>query len=294
MKPALRQLLDRYEPVTRADFESALREIAQELALLGLWRARFFEHASFYGGTALRIFHGLRRFSEDLDFSLLAPKPGFRLAGYLGAVEDELTAHGFAVEVVPRGKAVATAVESAFLKASTAVNLLRIGAPVGMVAGLPASQVLRVKIEIDTNPPPGAGHEVRTLFQPIPFQVRLFRLPDLFAGKVHALLWRKWGRRVKGRDFYDFVWYVGRGVECHLAHLEARMRQSGHWGGEGTLTADALRDLLVAHFERVDLDAARRDVLPFLRDRDEVALWSAGFFKDLAGRMLVEDQPATG
>ena len=99
---------------------------------------------------------------------------------------------------------------------------------------------------------------------------------------------------MKGRDFYDFVWYVGRGVECHLAHLEARMRQSGHWGGEGTLTADALRDLLVAHFERVDLDAARRDVLPFLRDRDEVALWSAGFFKDLAGRMLVEDQPATG
>lgn len=285
MNPALRQLLDRYSPETRAGYESALREIVQELALLGLWRAKFYEHAAFYGGTALRIFHGLRRFSEDLDFSLQQPVKGFDPGPYLRAVGEELTAFGFSVEVARREKNIETAIESAFIKGQTLVNLLTIGTPQSLVAELPQSQTIRIKLELDTDPPPGAQFEVKTLLVPIPFQVKLYTPPDLLAGKIHAVLCRKWKTRVKGRDYYDFVFHAGRQTPCRLAHLEARLRQTGHWQDKASLTAPAARALLREHFRRIDFDLARRDVLPFLRDADEVALWSAEFFQGLAEAM---------
>lgn len=285
MNSALQQLMGRYAPRTRADYESALREIVQELALLGLWRSKFYEHAAFYGGTALRIFHGLRRFSEDLDFSLLKPDATFDPHPYLRAVEEELTAFGFSVEVEWRQKTVESAIESAFIKGETSVNLLRIGAPPSLAGGLPRSQLVRVKIEIDTDPPPGAAFEVRTLLVPIPFQVKLYSPPDLFAGKVHAVLCRKWKNRVKGRDYYDFVWYVGNGTPCHLAHLEARMRQTGHWREKRPLANADVRTFLTERFEQVNFETAKSDVLPFLRDAAEVALWAPAFFQQLAEGM---------
>lgn len=173
MNPALQELMGRYAPQTREEYESALREIVQELALLGLWRAKFYEHAAFYGGTALLIFHGLRRFSEDLDFSLLKPDATFDPHPYLRAVEEELTAFGFSVEVERRQKSVQTAIESAFIKGETIVHLLRIGAPPSLAGGLPRSQLVRIEIEIDTDPPPGALFEVRTL---LPFKSNYTRL----------------------------------------------------------------------------------------------------------------------
>ena len=285
MNSALKDLIDRYEPRTRAEYEAAFREIVQELALLGLWRAKFYEHAAFYGGTALRIFHGLRRFSEDLDFSLLQPDREFDSRPYLRAVEEELTAFGFSVKVERRAKSVQTAIESAFIKGETSVNLLRIGAPQSLAAGLPRSQSVRVKMEIDTDPPPHAEFEVRTLLTPIPFQVKLYSPPDLFAGKVHAVLCREGKTRVKGRDFYDFVWHVGGQTPCHLAHLEARLRQTGHWNADRAITGPDAYALLEKRFRSVDLEAAKRDVLPFLRDADEVALWSPEFFGEVAARM---------
>ena len=285
MNSALQELMGRYAPQTRAEYESALREIVQELALLGLWRAKFYEHAAFYGGTALRIFHGLRRFSEDLDFSLLKPDATFDPHPYLRAVEEELTAFGFSVEVERRQKNIETAIESAFIKGETTVNLLRIGAPASLAGGLPRSQLVRIKMEIDTDPPPGAAFEVRTLLVPIPFQVKLYTPPDLFAGKVHAVLCRKWKNRVKGRDYYDFVWYVGRGTPCHLAHLESRMRQTGHWREKRDLTEADVRAFLAERFGQVDFDTAKNDVIPFLRDLEEVALWSPAFFRQVAEGM---------
>lgn len=286
MNPALEELMKRYAPRTRAEYESALREIIQELALLGLWRAKFYEHAAFYGGSALRIFHGLRRFSEDLDFSLLKPNAAFDPHPYLRGVEEELTAFGFSVEVERRAKSVETAIESAFIKGETTVNLLRIGAPPSLAGGMPPSQLVRIKMEIDTDPPPGAAFEVRTLLVPIPFQVKLYTPADLFAGKVHAVLCRKWKNRVKGRDYYDFVWHAGQGTPCHLAHLESRMRQTGHWKQQRPLAETDVRALLAERFGQVDFDAAKRDLLPFLRDSQEVELWSPVFFRQVAEGMI--------
>ena len=285
MNVALHGMLDRYRPQTLADHENALKEIVQELALLGLWRAKFFEHAAFYGGTALRIFHRLPRFSEDIHFSLLQPGLEFNLAPYLAAVRTELAAFGFSFRVERRSKRVSTAIESAFIKGGTRINLAHIGTPDYLRSRLPELQQVRIRIELDTDPPPLADFEVRTLLTPIPFQVRLFELPCLFAGKLHAILCRNWKSRVKGRDCYDLVWYLGRQVPCNLVHLQARMTQTGHWSQGRELDLAQLRQLLRQRFQQVDFDQAKRDVRPFIRDEAELELWGNSFFQSLADRV---------
>ena len=282
MNTALQVLLDRYEPRTPADYENALKEIVQELALLGLWRAKFYEHAAFYGGTALRIFHGLPRFSEDMDFSLLAPDEEFDLDPYLEAIRRELASFGFSFHVERQSKRVSTPVESAFIKGGTRVNLAHVGMPDYLLERLPRLQQIRIRLDLDTDPPPLARYEVLTLLTPIPFQVRLFDLPCLFAGKLHALLGRDWMMRVKGRDFYDFVWYLGRRIRCDVRHLQARMEQTGHWESGDDFDVAHLRRLLARRFEQVDFDQARSDVRPFLRDDAEFDLWDRPFFQSLA------------
>ena len=283
--PVVAAMLGRYRPSTSRDYENALKEIIQEIALLGLWRGKFFEHAALYGGTALRILYGLDRFSEDLDFSLLKLRPGFRLEPYLGAVREELSSLGFAVTVEAREKRVRTAIDSAFIKAGTRDHLLRIGVPDAVSSRVHIGSTLQVRLEVDTDPPGGFETEARVLLQPIPFAVNTLREPDLFAGKLHAILQRKWKSRVKGRDYYDLVWYLGRGTKVRLAHLEARLRQAGGWSGESRLGLGELKALLSARFAAVDFDAARKDVLPFLRDPEAVALWSREFFEGLLARL---------
>ena len=285
MNVALQGMLDRYQPQTLGDHENALKEIVQELALLGLWRAKFFERAAFYGGTALRIFHRLPRFSEDIDFSLLQPDREFKLAQCLEAVRKELAAFGFSFRVERRNKRVSTAIESGFIKGGTRINLARIGTPDYLRARLPDLQQVRIRIELDTDPPPRAEYEVLTLLTPIPFQVRLFDLPCLFAGKLHAILCRNWKSRVKGRDFYDFLWYLGRQIPCNLRHLQARMVQTGHWRQDRELAIAQLRLLLRQRFEQVAFDQARSDVRPFIRDDAELELWNTAFFQSLAERV---------
>ncbi len=253
--------------------------------MLGLWRSKFYEHASFYGGTALRIFHGLPRFSEDLDFSLLLPSPEFEFAPHLESIRAELASFGFSFEVDPKVKRIETAIESAFIKGETRINLLSIGTPEGLRDRFPASQKLTIRVELDTDPPPGARHEVRTLLVPIPFQVKLFTLPCLFAGKLHAILCRNWKSRVKGRDYYDFIWYLGRNTPVHLDHLRQRMEQTGHWKSGEPLDLPGLKALLQDRFATVDFDQAKDDVRPFIRDTAELALWSRDFFTGLLERL---------
>lgn len=285
MNAALQSLIDRYQPTTSQEWENALREIVQELALLGLWRSKFFEHAAFYGGTALRIFHGLPRFSEDMDFSLLKPNADFDLAPHLQAIRAELSALGFTFEVDRKTKQIHSAIDSAFIKGSTRINLLEIGAPAGLSTRFVPTQRMKIKLEVDTDPPAGAHDEVRTLLIPIPFQVRLFTLPSLFAGKLHAILCRNWKTRVKGRDFFDFIWYLGKRIPCQLAHLQQRMEQTGHWTSSAPLDEASLKDHLIQRFEKVDFDQARKDVRPFVRDADALALWSREFFQELVERV---------
>lgn len=290
MSEAIDRMLAKYELKSVGDSLRGLREIMQEVVLLGLWRAKFFEHAAFYGGTALRILYGLDRFSEDLDFSLLRPDDTFSLKKYTASLEEELCAFGFTVKVEMIDKVVDSAVQSAFLKANTRNELLVVEAGNRFAQQISGRQVLKIKMEVDTDPPPGFTTHTRYLLNPIPFAVRCYALPDLFAGKMHALLFRKWKNRVKGRDWYDFVWYAANHPQLHLAHLEERMRQTMHWSGDQKLTAVRFAGLLSETIEQLDVDLARKDVSPFVKDPRALDLWSHDFFRDVATRIeIIED-----
>ena len=287
MNRAIEGMLERYERRSAADHINALREVFQEIALCGLWRAKFHEKAAFYGGTALRVLYGLDRFSEDMDFSLLAPDERFDLKPYCGFIEEELGAWGFTATVRAKSKTAESAVESAFLKANTREQLLVIDAGEGVAAAIHGRRQLKIKIEVDTDPPPGFSTETKFLLQPIPFSVRAYDPPSMFSGKMHAVLCRGWRSRVKGRDWYDLVWYVGRGTELDLTHLEARMRQSGHYSDAAALDEHAFRLILAKKISELDVADARSEVERFLPDPSAVSVWSREFFSAVAEKIVI-------
>jgi predicted nucleotidyltransferase component of viral defense system len=286
MNPAIAGMLARYETRSAEDSVNALREILQEIGLCGLWRTKFFEHAAFYGGTALRVLYGLDRFSEDMDFSLLVPSSDFDLATYCGAVEEELNSWGFPATVEVKSKTADSAIESAFLKANTRLLLLTIDAA-RMAPTIHGRRELKIKIEVDTDPAPSFSTETKFLLQPIPFSVKAYTLPSLFAGKMHAVLCRGWGTRVKGRDWYDLVWFVGRSTPLDLTHLEARMRQSGHYVEDSALDALTFHSMLNRKIDDLDIDAARSEVERLLSDPATVKVWSRDFFHAVAQKILI-------
>ena len=278
MRSPIQDMLENYACVNADDYRNALKEIIQEIALLGLSRGGFFQKAAFYGGTSLRIFHKLDRFSEDLDFSLIKNDRSFDIETYLPYVRDELGSYGFEMDVEKKEKISDTAVQSAFIKGGTLIHLIKIASMEPPVAGVSQNEQLRIKFEIDTDPPPGAGYEVKYQLIPVPYSVRLFDLPSLFAGKMHALLCRSWKNRVKGRDFYDYLWYLSRGIPLNITHLEKRMIQSGHLEESSILNFEDLIMLLDERFTTVDFIQAKSDVRPFIRDLKSLELWNKNFF----------------
>lgn len=278
MDEAILAMLKKYRCHTQQDYKNALKEIIQEVALLGLWRAKFFEKGAFYGGTALRILYGLDRFSEDLDFSLLHPDPHFNLDPYEKALKIELQSLGFDIEIEHNVKIQESAIQSAFLKANTLKHLISIGLPEKQKKACHMHEQLKIKLEVDTNPPLNFQTEVIYLLNPIPFSVNTYTKPNLFAGKIHALLCRTWKNRVKGRDWYDFIWYLGRNIPVNLSHLQARMVQTGHYPSEKKLTHLELIHFLEQKVQELNISMARQDIIPFLKDPKEVDIWSKEFF----------------
>ena len=287
MHDAIRSMVDRYDCRSREDYVNALREILQNLALLGLWRSKFFEHAAFYGGTALRVLHGLDRYSEDLDFSLLKPDPSFSLGAYGESLQREISGFGFRVSFTQKRREQANAIESAFLKANTYSQLIEVEAREELLRDLHPGRNLKIKLEVDTDPPAGFETESQYVLLPIPFAVRVYSLPDLLAGKLHAVLYRKWKSRVKGRDWYDLVWYAGRYPEVRLSHLEVRMRQSGDFRECGTLTPSTLRSRLHKAVDSLDVEQARHEVAPFVRDLRGLDVWSTAFFHRIVDQIVM-------
>jgi len=285
MKNMITRMLDDYHPQTKNEYERAIHEILQEIALLGLWRAKFFEHAAFYGGTSLRILYGLNRFSEDLDFSLLKPNRNFNLSPFLKSIEEELEISGLPIKTEYKNNLPDDTIHSAFLKTGTLETFIRIGLDESLRKHTQSNEFIKIKLEIDIDPPPHFSTEVRYLLKPIPFSIRSYIPDDLFAGKVHALLCRPYKVRVKGRDWYDFIWYITKGFSLHLAHLESRMRQSGHYSSENTLTQENLIDLMKKKIIGLNVQAAKEDLRRFIRDPKELDVWSKDFFLSLLPRI---------
>ena len=281
MNPVLSEMLNQYHADDLTDQKNAVKEIMQEIVLCGLSRAGFFRKAAFYGGTALRIFYGLDRFSEDLDFSLMTPEPTFELSAYFPTLRKEVASYGLNVEISEKEKTIASAIQSAFLKGSTKEHLLLFYASDPATAGIPGSEKIKIKFEVDTDPPSGASFDHKYRLLPAPYEITLYDMPSLFAGKAHAVICRTWKNRVKGRDLYDYVFYRSRNTALNTEHLKARLVQSDAWRAADAFTIDDARKLLCARFDEIDYSQAKEDVRPFIKDTASLDLWSADFFQQI-------------
>ena len=274
-----------YKPRNKEEASQALREIMQEIALAGLSRGAFFEKAAFYGGTALRIFHGLDRFSEDLDFSLLEVNPKFTLDPFFPAIEAEFDALGLKVSIREKKKTLANNIDSAFLKSDTVWRELVLEGTIPQ-NGLDQKPSVTIKLEVDREPPLGFETEDKLLIKPVSFYVKCFTLPHLFAGKMHALLFRKWKENVKGRDWYDMEWYIKKGIPLDLNHFVLRARDSGNWK-EDTITEKRFHDLLKQKITTVNMDRVKADIRRFIANPARLDIWSPAYFLDLVKHLKI-------
>jgi len=281
--PAIMKMLEKYDLSTQEKAYEALREILQEIVLLGLADAGFFEKAVFYGGTALRILYGLPRFSEDLDFSLISKDENFDLSVYESSVVEMLASFGFEVEIVSKNKD--SQIQSAFLKGNTLSHMIEINAPKNIRERFPKNKLVKIKFEVDTNPPLNFNIEKKLLLAPRPFMINSMTQSSLFAGKMHAVLCRKWISRPKGRDWYDLVWYISQNIELDLIHLNSRLQQSCKFQDEveipDNISEAFVLKLLNNKIEDLDIKAAKEDVVRFIPNSKELDIWGKDFFKML-------------
>lgn len=262
-------MLSSYDLTTEQQKRNAIFEVNQQIILAGLYSGGFFENAAFYGGTCLRIFHGLQRFSEDMDFSLLAHDDNFDFTKYFQPIIDLFAMVGREVEIKKKDKGAFGKVESAFLKDNTDVYDVTFS----------TEKSIKIKIEVDTCPPLNFATEQKLLLQPHSFMTRCYTLPNLFAGKMHALVYRSWKNRVKGRDWYDFEWYIRNNIPLDFNHLAERCRQ---FNGE-EITPELFKEKLLERLLTADIKQVKADVFPFLRNPKEIEIWSNDYFVQLAG-----------
>lgn len=268
MSTIFEQMLSRYDIISKQDKLNAMYEVTQQIALAGLYRGGFFDKAAFYGGTCLRIFHGLNRFSEDMDFSLLSKDKTFNIEDYFPSVIEEFKAVGRDVIIKKKDKHKFGKVESAFLKDNT--NAYDIS--------FQTERSVKVKIEVDTCPPLLFASEQKLLLQPFSFMARCFTLPDLYAGKMHAIVFRNWKTRVKGRDWYDFEWYVKSNIPLNFDHLKERIRDFN----DEDISRSQYVELLKERLAKTDISLVKADVLPYIKDTSETDIWSNDYFLQLA------------
>ena len=267
-------MLSRYDLTTEQNMRNAIFEVNQQVLLAGLYSGGFFESAAFYGGTCLRIFHGLQRFSEDMDFSLLAQDDAFDFSKYFQPIVDTFALVGREVEIKKKDKKNFGKVESAFLKDNTDVYDVM----------FQTEKSIKIKIEVDTYPPLNFKTEQKLLLQPHSFMTRCFTLPDLLAGKIHALVYRTWKNRVKGRDWYDFEWYVRHNIPLDFAHLAERCKQFN----DEDITLEQFKEKLKERLSTADIKQVKEDVLPFVRNPKELDIWSNDYFVQLADMVRIE------
>jgi len=278
MNSILEQMLSNHNAQSVTEKKNSIKEVVQEIVLCGLSRAGFFHECAFYGGTALRIFYGLDRFSEDLDFSLLEPKDEFRLASYIPLLEKEVNAYGLNLNIENKAKTAVSDIQSAFVKGNTKEHMLLFYADDSASGSITGNELIKVKLEVDTTPPPFAAYEQKYRLMPMPYEVKLYDRSSLFAGKIHAVLCRAWKSRVKGRDLYDYVFYLSRNIAVNLKHLNARLVDSGFDGARYDLSLADIKAMLNQKFGAIDYEQAKNDVLPFIQNTAALELWSKEFF----------------
>lgn len=281
MNNIITQMLAKYEIKNVDDEINALKEIIQEIVLSGLSRGSFFDVAAFYGGTALRIFHHLDRFSEDLDFALIGANSDFQLSTYFPYIEKELKAYGLNLEVSTKEKINESNITSAVVRGDTLEHILKFFPNDENNQYNHLLKKIKIKFEVDINPPSGANYEYKYKLLPSPHQIKVYDMPSLFAGKIHAILCRNWKIRVKGRDLYDYVFFLANHTSVNLELIKNKLIASNYIDPNSLFDISVLKKLLIAKFSVIDYKEAKEDVLPFIKDPQSLNLWNQDFFCEI-------------
>ena len=278
MNNVIEMMLAKYQPQTEQNKENAIKEIVQEIVLAGLSHGGFFDKAVFYGGTCLRIFHHLDRFSEDLDFALLTQDQSFNIEDYFPNVKKELLAYGLDMSIVRKNKKEEmVSVQSAFIKGNTQILLLEFF-PQSNAHNANKNQIIKIKFEIDIDNPSGGVVETKYRLLPAPYEIKIYDESTLFAGKIHAIICRDYKNRVKGRDYYDYLFYCAKQTKINMLYLENKLKNSSVISLNETLNIELLKKLLRAKFSSVNYDLAKNDVINFVKNKDSLKIWNKELF----------------
>lgn len=280
MNSVLKNMLDKYEIKNSIDETNAMKEIIQEIVICGLSRGGFFNEAAFYGGTALRIFYGLNRFSEDLDFALLKPNKDFDLSKYFPYIEKEVQAYGLNLSITEKEKTKDSNIMSAFLKGDTKEHILMFF-PNENMQSTTSLKNIKIKFEVDINPPSGAKYDLKYKLLPSPHQVKLYDEASLFAGKIHAILCRNWNYRTKGRDLYDYIFYLSKNISVNLELVKEKLIDSNVLKRNDNFNINVLKEMLTNKFNEINYNDAKEDVIAFIEDKDSLNLWTKEFFIEI-------------
>ena len=290
MNSAIEAMLSRYNPQNSKDRQNAIKEIMQEIALAGLSRGGFFDKAAFYGGTCLRIFHGLNRFSEDLDFALVNKDLDFKLDTYFPYLEKEFKSYGIDISVESKKKEENTDVQSAFLKGNTLMLLMSFFPRSEDAKKIVSNQKIKIKFEIDIDNPAGGKTEFKYRMLPAPYEVQIFDEATLFAGKIHAIICRDYNNHVKGRDYYDYLFYIGKGSRFNIKYLENKLKNTGgKIDGSEVLTLEKVKEMLKNRFLSVNYESAKEDASNFIDDKDSLKLWKKELFVSTLDNLEIEE-----
>jgi hypothetical protein len=269
----------RYDINTKEEYNNALFEIMQQTTLAVLHRCRFFKKAAFLGGSCLRFLHESQRSSENMNFSLLKPDTNFSMDNYYKSVISDFRALGRDVVIKQNRKSTEIDIELTFMRDPTEISNF----------AFPANKEMKINLKVDTHPPGGFTAEYKTLSQPFPCMVRCYTLPDLFAGKMHAFLFRHWTTRVKGRDWYDFEWYVRRNVPLNFDHLQQCMLKYNDISPRN-LSQTHFKKLLKDQIHEADIRLIKSDVRHFLKEDSLMDDWCADYFLQLVDRINFSEE----
>lgn len=287
MNNIIEQMLSKYEIKNTNDEINALKEIIQEIILSGLARGNFFDEAAFYGGTALRIFYKLDRFSEDLDFALIYPNKNFDLSKYFVYLEKELKAYGLNLEINTKQKNIESNITSAFVKGDTLEHILKFFPNEENHKYNHMLKNIKIKFEVDINPPSGATYEEKYKLLPSPHQIKIYDKESLFAGKIHAILCRNWKTRTKGRDLYDYIFFLANNTKVNLELVKNKLIESNYINANDKFSIDDLKNLLINKFKEIDYMEAKEDVIPFIKNTESLNIWNSEFFISITKELTI-------
>lgn len=285
MNNIIDQMLSKYEIKNTNDEINALKEIIQELVLSGLSRGGFFDEVAFYGGTALRIFYKLDRFSEDLDFALVTPNKDFDLSKYFTYIEKELKAYGLNLEINSKQKSFDSNITSAFLKGNTLEHILKFFPNESNHKYDSLLKDIKIKFEVDIDPPSGATYEEQYKLLPSPHQIKLYDKESLLAGKIHAILCRGWKTRTKGRDLYDYVFFLSNDTKVNIELIKNKLIESNYIDSNSNFNIHTLKELLFNKFNEIDYEDAKDDIIPFIKNVDSLNVWNKDFFISITNKL---------